>query len=267
MSNKAKIREEAKKLLPIDDVMFRKMAEDDGFCQEILRVILNDPKLIVVRNQPQFPVTNLQGRSVILDAHCIMGDGREVDIEVQKANDDNHQKRVRYNGSVLTANITDPGVKFEKVPDICVVFISRFDMFKDGLPIYHVDRVVRETGRVVDNGFEEIYVNAAVNDGTDVAELMEVFTKENVYNEKFPLTSAGKHRYRETEEGQQIMCEIIEKLNTEAREEGREEGINDVNALNLRLISENRLDDLRRAATDATYQTQLLNELFPKKTT
>ena len=176
MSNKAKIREEAKKLVPIDDIMFRKMAEDDGFCQEILRVILSDPKLIVVRNQPQFPVTNLQGRSVILDAHCILGDGREVDIEVQKANDDNHQKRVRYNGSVLTANITDPGIKFEKVPDICVVFISRFDMFKDGLPLYHVDRVVRETGRIVDNGFEEIYVNAAVNDGTDVAELMEVFT-------------------------------------------------------------------------------------------
>ena len=40
MSNKAKIREEAKKLVPIDDVMFRKMAEDKAFCQEILRVIM-----------------------------------------------------------------------------------------------------------------------------------------------------------------------------------------------------------------------------------
>ena len=116
MSNKAKIREEAKKLVPIDDVMFRKMAEDKEFCQEILQVILDDPKLIVVRNQPQFPVTNLQGRSVILDAHCILGDGRETDVEVQKANDDNHQRRVRYNSAVLTANIMDPGEKFEKVP-------------------------------------------------------------------------------------------------------------------------------------------------------
>ena len=262
MSNKAKIREEAKKLVPIDDVMFRKMAEDKEFCQEILRVIIDDPQLIVVRNQPQFPVTNLQGRSVILDAHCILGDGREVDIEVQKANDDNHQKRVRYNGSVLTANITDPGTKFEKVPDICVVFISRFDMFKDGLPLYHVDRVVRETGRIVDNGFEEIYVNAAVNDGTDVAELMQVFTSESAYNiEKFPLTSAGKHRYRETEEGQRIMCEIMEKINEETRTETRDE----INALNIKLINENRLDDLRRAATDVAYQAQLLKELFPQK--
>ena len=44
MSNKAKIREEAKKLNPIDDIMFRKMAEEVPFCQEILRVILNDEK-------------------------------------------------------------------------------------------------------------------------------------------------------------------------------------------------------------------------------
>ena len=265
MSNKAKIREEAKKLVPIDDVMFRKMAEDLGFCQEILRVFLNDSDLIVLENTPQYVVTNLQGRSVILDAHCKLGDGREIDIEVQKANDDNHQKRVRYNGSVLTANIMDPGEKFKNVPDVCVVFVSRFDMFKDGIPLYHVDRVVRETGKVVANGFEEIYVNAAVSDGSDVSELMEVFVSDTAYNDKCPLTSAGKHRYKETEEGQQIMCEIMERLNEETRAEATAKTRDSINALNIRLINENRIDDLRRAATDIAYQAQLLQELFPQK--
>ena len=53
---------------------------------------------------------------------------------------------------------------------------------------------------------------------------MEVFISENVYNnEKFPLTSAGKHRYRETEEGQNVMCEIVEKIKLEAKQEGRTE--------------------------------------------
>ena len=47
MSNKAKIREEAKKLNPIDDLMFRTMAEDKNFCEEILRVILSDSELTV----------------------------------------------------------------------------------------------------------------------------------------------------------------------------------------------------------------------------
>ena len=151
--------------------------------------------------------------------------------------------------------------------------ISRFDMFKDGIPLYHVDRVVRETGKVVDNGFEEIYVNAAVKDSSDVSSPMEVFVSDDVYNDKFPLTSAGKRRYKETEEGQEIMCEIMERLNTEAREEGLEVGRDmgrsemqgEINALNIRLISENRIDDLRRAATDIAYQSQLLRELFPQK--
>jgi hypothetical protein len=66
MSNRAKIREEAKKLNPLDDLMFRKMAEDKEFCQEILRVILEDDKLIVLETVPQWVGTNLQGRSIIL---------------------------------------------------------------------------------------------------------------------------------------------------------------------------------------------------------
>ena len=63
------------------------------------------------------------------------------------------------------------------------------------------------------------------------------------------------------------MCEIMERLNEETRVETREETLKEINELNIRLINENRLDDLRRAATDTDYQTKLLNELFPKKTT
>ena len=75
----------------------------------------------------------------------------------------------------------------------------------------------------------------------------------------------GKRRYKETEEGQEIMCEIMEKINEETRVETRKETLKEVNELNMRLISENRLDDLRRAATDIDYQSQLLSELFPQR--
>lgn len=70
-----------------------------------------------------------------------MGDGCIVNIEVQKADDDDHQRRVRYNGALLTINVTDPGDKFKNVPDVIVVFISRFDVFKYGKALYHVDRI------------------------------------------------------------------------------------------------------------------------------
>ena len=217
MSNKAKIREEAKKLNPIDDLMFRKMAEDKEFCQEILRVILEDDKLIVLESIPQWYGTNLQGRSVILDAKCVKGDGTQIDIEVQKADDDDHQRRVRYNGAILTTNISDPGIRFEKVPDVCMIFISKFDIFEGNFALYHIDRVVRETGKVVDNGFQEIYVNAMIKDGSEVSELMKIFVDDDVYNNKFPKTSEGKHRYKETEGGLKVMCEIMEKIAEESK--------------------------------------------------
>jgi hypothetical protein len=221
MSNKAKIREEAQKLNPIDDLMFCKMAEDKGFCEEILRVILNDDQLVVLESIPQWTGKNLQGRSVILDAKCISGDGIHIDIEVQKADNDDHQRRVRYNGSILTTNITDPSTDFKDVPDVCVVFISKFDIFEGNRPLYHVDRVVRETGKIVDNGFKEVYVNTKIKDDSEVSELMEVFVNDSAYNSKFPKTSNGKRIYKETEGGLNIMCEIMEKLTTEAKTEGK----------------------------------------------
>ncbi|MEE1362881.1 MAG: hypothetical protein U0K23_09910 [Selenomonadaceae bacterium] len=88
MSNKAKIREDAMSLNPIDDALFCKMAEDIRFCQEILQVILEDESLKVLSHVPQFTAKNMQGRSCILDLKCRLGDSRLVDVEVQKANDD-----------------------------------------------------------------------------------------------------------------------------------------------------------------------------------
>ncbi len=265
MSNQVKIREEAKKLNPIDDLMFRKMAEDKTFCEEILRVILSDPKLIVRDVVVQWTGTNLQGRSVILDAKCLLSNQKQIDIEVQKANDDNHQKRVRYNGAILTTNVTDPGEKFEKVPNICIIFISKFDLFQKQLPLYHVDRIVRETGEIVFNGFEEIYVNAKANDHSELSELMEVFIKDTAYNDKFPITSNLKRRYKETEEGQQKMCEIMERIRKEGVIEGQAKGEARINQLNAILIQLKRYDDLERATLDSAYQSQLMIELLPKE--
>lgn len=56
MSNKAKIREDAMKLNPIDDTLFCKMAENITFCEEILQIILNDTCLKVL-NERRFKTT------------------------------------------------------------------------------------------------------------------------------------------------------------------------------------------------------------------
>ena len=225
MSNKAKIREEARALNPIDDVFFQVMAEDKMVCQEILRTILGDPELEVVKVTPQRELRNLQGRSVWLDTECILGSREHTNVEVQKSDNDDHQRRVRYNASCLTVNISDTGIKFKNVPDVVMVYITRFDLFGGGKTSYHIDRSVRELGRQVYNGLTEIYVNAEVDDGSDIAELMRVFVQDDCYDdEKFPHISRQKRYLKTEQKGVGSMAGVMERLLKEERQAGRKEG-------------------------------------------
>ena len=69
-----------------------------------------------------------------------------------------------------------------------LVYISKFDMYKSGKALYHVDRIIRENGTMVDDGFR-------------------------------------KRLFKTTEEGVNEMCEVIEKYIAEGRREGKAEAI------------------------------------------
>ncbi len=73
-----------------------------------------------------------------------------------------------------------------------------------------MDRIVREMDMPVDNGFQEIYINASADDGADIADLMKIFTVDNEYDdERFPATSKIKRRFKETDEGVNKISKII----------------------------------------------------------
>ena len=124
---------------------------------------------------------------------------------------------------MVTTNKTPKSVKFRDVAKIISIFISRFDIFGDGFPIYHVDRVVRETQKVRENGLAEIYVNAAVKKrdntlNTNVSDLMDLFTdRESLNYDKFPAFSKRKNTFTNTEEGVTEMCEKVEALIKQVR--------------------------------------------------
>ncbi|MBQ6833757.1 MAG: hypothetical protein IJO55_04995, partial [Lachnospiraceae bacterium] len=68
-----------------------------------------------------------------------------------------------------------------------------------------------ETGTLVDDGLHEIFVNTAIDDGTDIADLMSCLTKKEVKNSKFPALSSEVKRLKETEGGVFAVCEIMKK--------------------------------------------------------
>ncbi len=177
---------------------------------------MEDDKLVVNDVITQNSERNIYGRSVKLDALCTLGTGEKCNIEVQRSDNDDHLRRARFNASVITAINSDPGTKFENVKDVCIVYISQFDVFKQGKTIYHVNKMIRETGAYVDDGLREIFVNTAVNDGSNISELMACFLAEKVDNPKFPELSSEVKRLKETEGGLDVMCDVMEKYNQEA---------------------------------------------------
>ncbi len=199
-------------LRPIDDVFFEVLMENPKVCQEVLRVILENNTLEVISSIPQRSIKNLRGRSVRMDVLCRLEDGRLCNVEVQTSRNDDQIKRVRYHAACITAANTGIGEKFITVPDVLMVFISTYDIFKMGKTIYHCQNVIRETGQIVDNGLQEIYVNTAVKDGSEISELMQCLIQESVENEKFPMLSREVWYYKNDEGGRRDMCEIVDNL-------------------------------------------------------
>ena len=139
---------------------------------------MEDDSLVVTSVITQSDERNLYGRSVRLDALCTLGNGTKVNVEVQRSDNDNHLKRARFNASSITVRESETGTKFEEVLELYIVYISEFDFLKGDKTIYHVEKVLRENGQVIDDGLHEIFVNTAVDDGTEIAELMSCFTKK-----------------------------------------------------------------------------------------
>ena len=217
--------EKVKNFRPIDDVFFEVLTQNKAVCQEILRTILEDKDLLVEDVIAQSSERNIYGRSVRLDALCTLGSGQKVNIEVQRFDHDDHFRRVRFNASSITVKESEAGEKFENIIDLIMVYISEFDFIGGGKTCYHVDKVIRETGKVIDDGVREVYVNTVVDDGTDIADLMSCFTKKLVNNPKFPEFSAEVTRLKTTEGGVGSMCEVMRHYEDIARDAGRKEGI------------------------------------------
>jgi len=197
-----------KQLNVMDDTLFHKVVEDPEVCEELLRVFLQDAELVIISSTPQKFLRNVENRSVIVDAYCEGTNEKKYAVEMQKGDYDDHQKRVRYIGSNVDTRITEKGIEFKDIPDVYVIYLTKFDAFGKKKTVYHIDRTIQEAGDVVDNGFHEIYINAEIDDGSETAKLMQYIKHAEGENEAFKKLSARVHYLRE--EGTHTMCDAVE---------------------------------------------------------
>ena len=210
-------------LRPIDDIFFEVLARDKKVCEEILRVIMGDDKLEVKESITQKSERNLYGRGVILDALCKLKDNRYCNIEVQRGEDEDHLRRVRYNGSLITAKQSNKGDEFDDVIELYIIFITEKDFLGLGKTMYTVKKKIMGTDVIIEDGLTEIYVNAEIDDGSLVAELMKEFKSKNPNNKKFKhLTGRSKEI---KQDGGKKMNALLKEYFKEDLIDARERGI------------------------------------------
>lgn len=202
----------AKELRIIDDALFRLIAERKGVCQEILRTLLDDDELEVVSVTAQASISSLE-RGVTLDALCKLSNGSLCNIEMQKTDNEDDIKRVRFHAAMITANKTKKRTRFADIPSVKILYITEYDALENNQTITHVTRCqnIKNKYIPVDDGEDIIFANTAVKDDTKHTELLQLFLcRDSFQNDKYPNLSDAMHHYKDTEEGVNEMCASIE---------------------------------------------------------
>ena len=124
-----------------------------------LRILLQKPLLKVKEVRIQYAVRNVVSHSATLDALAEDEDGKLYNVEVQVRNEDDYQKRVRYYQANTDISFLNKGRHYKELPELYLIFISSVDIFEEGKVFYEVQRILKGSNRIVENGVHELYVS------------------------------------------------------------------------------------------------------------
>lgn len=203
----------------IDDDFMATVFEDHACAEFLLQIILKRNDLVVREVHGQYNIKNLQGRSVRLDILAVDQDNRAYNIEVQRSDRGASEKRARYNSSLLDANLTESGSSYDAMNETYVIFITENDVLRAGLPIYHIERTVQETGMVFNDRAHIIYVNSQIKDETALGKLMHDFFCTNSKNMNYSILAQRVRYFKEGTKGVAAMCRAMEKMRDETEHE------------------------------------------------
>ena len=183
--------------------------------------------------------------------------GRTYNVEIQRRDEGADAHRARYNSSLLDANLTSPSDRYDALGKTYVIFITERDVLKEGLPIYHIDRYVRETGKPFEDGSHILYVNAPCRSDTPLGKLMHDFHCTDARDMNYPVLAERVHYFKDNVKGATNMCRAVEQL---VKDERVDERIDTIRALmeNMKWSAEQAMAGMGIAEVEWPKYKQLL---------
>ena len=215
---------EIKRMRLMDDDFMSKCLENAPECIELmLQIILGKKDLKVIKSQTEYPIKSLQGRGVRFDVFARDSEGKEYDIEIQRADKGAEPKRARYNSALMDANALKKGEDFVKLHDTYVVFITENDVMKRGQDVYSYLRTEERNGDRLNDGTHIVYVNGETQSATEIGKLVHDLQCRDAAKMYFDVLRKRVGQFKNSKEGRRYMCEAIERIaeRREARGEAR----------------------------------------------
>lgn len=214
-----------KRLTIMSDIFMRNVFKKRECTEYVLQVIMGRKDLKVLDQVLQKDYKNLQGRSAILDCVVCDADGKQFDVEIQQDTEGASPKRARYHSGLMDMNTLNAGQDFDELPETYVIFITRDDVLGYGLPIYHVERKIREVGTDFGDETYMIYVNSSRQEDTELGHLMQDFHCMDARDMHSEVLANRVYELKETQEGVDFMCHEMDEIYNEGAERGRAEGL------------------------------------------
>ena len=208
----------------MSDIFMRNVFKKRECLEYVLQVIMEKQDLHVIDQIIQKDYKNLQGRSAVMDCVARDSTGKQFDVEIQQDNEGASPKRARYHSGLMDMNTLNPGQDFEELPESYVIFITRDDILGYGLPIYHIDRQIKELEEAFQDEAHIIYVNSKKQDDTQLGRLMHDLHCKKADEMHSPILAKRMYELKETQKGVELMCHEMEKIYSEGMESGEKRG-------------------------------------------
>ena len=208
----------------MSDIFMRNVFKKRECLEYVLQVIMEKQDLHVIDQIIQKDYKNLQGRSAVMDCVARDSTGKQFDVEIQQDNEGASPKRARYHSGLMDMNTLNPGQDFEELPESYVIFITRDDILGYGLPIYHIDRQIKELNEAFQDEAHIIYVNSRKQDDTELGRLMHDLHCKKADEMHSPILAKRVYELKETQKGVELMCHEMEKIYSEGMESGEKRG-------------------------------------------
>lgn len=125
----------------------------------------------------------------------------------------------------MDMNTLNPGEDFDELPESVVIFITQGDVLGYGQPIYHITRKIEEVNETFQDETHIIYVNAKIQDDTELGRLMHDLNCKNAKDMYSEVLAKRVSELKETQEGVTVMCREMDKLYNEGIAIGEKRGV------------------------------------------